>query len=63
MRHLGSRVSSPAELAGQAHALVGIQGAASGSAAEVIAPNDAFLRIWGDFRDLSAAVDWIEARP
>ena len=63
MRDLGSRVSSPAELAGQSHALVGIQGAAPGTAAEVVAPNDAFLRIWGDFRDLAAAVDWIEAGP
>jgi hypothetical protein len=63
MRHLGSLISSPAELAGQSHALVGIQGAAPGTAAEVVAPNDAFLRIWGDFRDLSAAVDWIEAGP
>jgi hypothetical protein len=60
MRHLGSRISSPAELAGQSHALVGVQGAAPGTAAEVAAPNDAFLRIWGDFRDLSAAVDWLE---
>jgi hypothetical protein len=63
MRSLGSRVSSPVELAGQAHALVGIQGAAPGAAAEATAPKDAYLRIWGDFRELAAAVDWIEAGP
>jgi hypothetical protein len=63
MRNLGSRVSSPADLAGQSHALIGIQGAAPGTAAEVIAANDAFLRIWGDFRELSAAVDWVEVGP
>jgi hypothetical protein len=63
IRRLGSRVASPAELAGQSHALVGVQGAAPGAAAEMIAPNDAFLRIWGDFRELAAAVDWIEAGP
>jgi hypothetical protein len=63
MRRLGSRVVSAAELAGKSHALVGISGAASGAAAEVIAPDDAFLRIWGDFRDLSAAVDWVEVGP
>jgi hypothetical protein len=63
MRNLGSSVSSPDQVAGQSHALVGIQGAAPGTAAEAIVPNDAFLRIWGDFRELSAAVDWIEAGP
>jgi len=56
---LGSRVSSAADLQGQAHALVGIQGAAPGTAAEVIAP-DAYLRVAGDFRRLAAAVDWVE---
>jgi hypothetical protein len=63
IRNLGSRVSSPADLAGQSHALVGIQGAAPGAAAETIAAKDAFLRIWGDFRELAAAVDWVEVGP
>jgi hypothetical protein len=63
MRSLGSRVSSPADLAGQAHALVGVQGAGAATAAETIAPGDAFLRVWGDFRELAAAVDWAEVGP
>jgi Interleukin-like EMT inducer len=63
LRALGSRVASAGDLAGQAHALVGIQGAAPGSAAEVIAPGDAFLRVSGDFRKLAAAVDWVELGP
>ena len=60
LRGLGSRVGSAADLAGQAHALIGVQGAAPGAAAEVIAPDDAFLRVAGDFRTLAAAVDWVE---
>jgi len=56
---LGSKAAGAADLAGQAHALVGIQGAAPGTAAEVIAP-DAYLRVAGDFRRLAAAVDWVE---
>ena len=56
---LGSRAADATDLKGQAHALVGIQGAASGTAAEVIAP-DAYLRVAGDFRTLAAAVDWVE---
>jgi hypothetical protein len=63
LRGVGSRVASPADLAGQAHALVGIAGAAPGTAAEQIAPGDAFLRVAGDFRRLSAAVDWAEIGP
>jgi len=63
LRALGSRVASASDLAGQAQALVGIQGAAPGSAAEVIAPTDAFLRVSGDFRKLAAAVDWVELGP
>jgi hypothetical protein len=62
-RSLGSRVATPADLAGQAHALVGIQGATPGSAAEALAPKDGFLRVAGDFRTLSAAVDWAELGP
>lgn len=60
LRGLGSRVSSATDLAGQAHALVGVQGAAPGSAVEEIKPADAFVRVAGDFRSLAAAVDWVE---
>ena len=60
LRGLGSRAPSPAALAGQAQALVGVQGAPPGSAAEVIAPGSAYLRVGGDFRALSAAVAWVE---
>jgi hypothetical protein len=63
MRSLGSRASSPADLAGQSHALVGVQGAGPATAAETLAPGDAFLRVWGDFRELAAAVDWAEVGP
>ncbi len=63
LRGLGSRINSVADLAGQAHALVGVQGAAPGAAAETIAPGDAFLRVAGDFRSLAAAVDWAEVGP
>ncbi len=58
-RRLGSSASAPADLAGRAHALVGVAGAAPGTAAEVIDPADAFLRIDGDFRTLAAAFDWL----
>ncbi len=58
MRALGSAATIDA-LRGQAHALVGVQGAGPGAAAEVIAP-DAYLRVAGDFRTLAAAVDWVE---
>lgn len=60
LRNVGSRAADPAELAGMAHALVGVQGAVPGAASEVIAPGDAFLRVAGDFRTLAAAVDWAE---
>lgn len=60
LRGLGSRVTDAAELAGMAHALVGIQGAAAGAAAEVISPAAAYLRVAGDFRSLAAALDWVE---
>ena len=53
----------PDRLAGQAHALVGVRGAAPGAAAETIAPEDAFVRVAGDFRTLAAAVDWVELGP
>jgi 4-amino-4-deoxy-L-arabinose transferase-like glycosyltransferase len=60
LRGLGSRAQSPADLQGMAHALVGLQGAAPGTAAEEIQPGDAFVRVAGDFRRLAAALDWAE---
>ncbi len=63
LRRLGSRVGSAAELAGRAHALIGVQGATPGAAAEAIQPDDAFIRVAGDFRTLAAAVDWVEWGP
>lgn len=59
LRRLGSGVADPAALAGQAHALVGVVKAPPGTAAEVVDPADAFLRIDGDFRTLAAAFDWL----
>ena len=50
----------PADLQGMADALIGVQGAAPGAAAEEIQPGDAFVRVAGDFRTLAAAVDWAE---
>ena len=46
-----------------AHALIGVQGAAPGTAAEEIQPGDAFVRVAGDFRTLAAALDWAEIGP
>jgi hypothetical protein len=60
---LGSRVQSPADLAGSSHALIGVQGAPPGTAAEEIKPGDAFVRVAGDFRTLAAALDWVEVGP
>ncbi|HIQ12613.1 MAG TPA: hypothetical protein EYH29_07075 [Caldilineales bacterium] len=57
---LGSAVRSPADLAGRAHALVGVVGAGPGSAAETIDARDAYLEVSGDFRTLAAAFDWME---
>ena len=57
---LGSRALAPADLQGMAHALIGVQGAAPGTAAEEIQPGDAFVRVAGDFRTLAAALDWVE---
>jgi hypothetical protein len=59
LQALGSGAGSLADLQGQSHALVGVKGAAPGSAAEAISP-DAYLRVAGDFRTLAAAVDWVE---
>jgi hypothetical protein len=63
LRNLGSRAQTPADLQGMAHALVGVQGAAPGTAAEEIRPGDAFVRVAGDFRTLAAALDWVELAP
>ncbi len=60
LRGIGSRAGSPADLAGNAHALIGVRGSAPGTAAEEIKPGDAFVRVAGDFRNLAAAVDWVE---
>ena len=60
LRGLGSRARAPADLQGMAHALIGVQGAAPGTATEEIKPGDAFVRVTGDFRSLAAAVDWVE---
>ena len=63
LRGLGSRAQAPADLQGMAHALIGVQGAAPGAAAEEIQPGDAFVRVAGDFRTLAAALDWAELGP
>ena len=67
LRGLGSRIASPADLAGRAHALVGVQAARPDGlnrpAAEALLPDDAFVRVAGDFRTLAAAVDWVEWGP
>jgi Interleukin-like EMT inducer len=60
LRNLGSRAQAPADLQGMAHALVGVQGAAPGTAVEEMQPGDAFVRVAGDFRTLAAALDWVE---
>ena len=46
-------------------ALIGVQGAEAGSAAQAVDPNEAFLSISlnRDRRTLTAAVDWIEITP
>ena len=62
LRGLGSGVEDASALMGQAHALVGVVGAVPGSAAEVIAPQDAYLEVAGDFRSLAAAFDWLQIR-
>jgi hypothetical protein len=47
---------------GNYFAIAGVKGAASGTAAQVIDANDAFLRISlnRDRRPLAAAVDWVQ---
>jgi hypothetical protein len=60
---IGSGVADLQGLRGQAHALIGVKGAQPGAAAEVVGPQDVFLRVAGDFRQLAAAIDWIELGP
>ncbi len=62
LQRLGSSVASPDQLAGKAHALVGVVGAGPGAAAEKIAPADAYLEVSGDFRTLAAAFDFLEIK-
>lgn len=53
------------QLQEQYFAIIGVQGAAPGSAAQAVDPNEAFLSISlnRDRRTLAAAVDWIEIVP
>ena len=58
-----ARLGLNADLApGVSLAAVGVQGAASGSAAQVTGPGDAFLRVGGDGRTLALAVDWVRVQ-
>ncbi|MCO6450659.1 MAG: hypothetical protein J5I90_07695 [Caldilineales bacterium] len=59
MRRLGSDINDPAEVVDQAHVLIGVAGAAPGTAAEQIDVRDAYLLVEGDFRTLAAAFDWL----
>lgn len=44
---------------GYGHALIGVKGAAPGTAAEMTGPDEAYLRVASDRRPLSLAVDWL----
>lgn len=44
---------------GYGHALIGVKGAAPGTALEATGPEGAYLRLAADRRSLSAAVDWL----
>ena len=44
---------------GYGHALIGVKGAAPGTASEVSGPDGAYLKLAADRRTLAAAVDWI----
>lgn len=61
LRGLGAEVTLE-QLRGQYFAVAGVQGAAPGSAVQVLHEQDAFLRISleRDRRTLAAAVDWVE---
>ncbi|MBX3015353.1 MAG: hypothetical protein KF832_27785 [Caldilineaceae bacterium] len=60
LRALGADVTL-AGLQGHYFSIVGVQGAPAGSAAQVVDPNGAYLRIGldPDRRSLAAAVDWV----
>jgi hypothetical protein len=64
LQGLGADVTAES-LAGNHFAIVGVQGAAPGSAAVVADPNEAFLSISRnrDRRPLAAAVDWLSVAP
>ncbi|HHB90098.1 MAG TPA: hypothetical protein ENK60_02185 [Anaerolineae bacterium] len=62
LQRLGSAITSPDQVAGKAHALVGIVAAGPGTAAETLATPDAYLEISGDFRPLAAAFDFFEIK-
>lgn len=55
----------PRQTPNAAHALIGVQGAPPGSAAEVTQPDSAYLRVGRlpDRRELAAAVDWVRLAP
>jgi len=55
----------PRQTPGAAHALIGVQGAPPASAAEVMQPDSAYLRVGRlpDRRELAAAVDWVRLAP
>lgn len=63
LRGLGVDVTLAA-LQGQHFAIIGVQGAAPGTALAVLDPQEAFLRLSlnPDRRPLAAAVDWVEIR-
>jgi hypothetical protein len=64
LRKLGADITLE-QLQGQAIALIGVQGAAPGSAALMLDPVSAFLRLSlnRDRRSLAAAVDWVTIKP
>lgn len=64
LRALGADLSMQA-LRGNHFAVVGVQGAAPGTAAQAMDPGEAFLRVSldRDRRPLAAAVDWIDLAP
>jgi len=64
LRGIGADLSLDG-LRGNSFAIVGVQGAAAGSAAVAVDPNEAFLRISlnRDRRPLAAAVDWVKVEP
>jgi len=64
LRTLGADVALE-DLRASHFAIVGVKGAAPGSAVVAVDPDEAFVRVSlnRDRRTLAAAVDWVEARP